>query len=77
MLNMAKMAPRIQWRLRQVMADRRLTNKDLAIAVNRHPATICNLRRHETLPRIDNELLTSLCQALNCDISDLMIFRQD
>jgi putative transcriptional regulator len=63
----------IKWRLRQVMADRRITNKTLGDAIGRHPNSISYLKRTDTMPRLDEELLESLCWALDCDISDLLV----
>ena len=63
----------IKWRLRQMMAERRITNVDLAERIGKHPNSITYLRRTDTMPRVDAELLESLCNALNCDISDLLV----
>ena len=63
----------IKWRLRQMMAERRITNRALAERMGKHPNSITYLRRTDTMPRLDGELLENLCAALDCDISDLLV----
>ena len=67
----------IQWRLRHMMADRRINNKQLAEHIGKHPSSVGHLKKYDTMPRLDEGLLESLCRALNCDISDLLVLVDD
>ena len=64
--------PMIKWRLRQVMADRNMTNRALAEALGVHETSISNMKRRDTMPRVDGEMLDGLCKALACGPGDLI-----
>ena len=70
-------APMIQWRLRQVMADRQITNRALAELVGMHETSISNMKRRDDMPRIDGILLNGLCTALKCTPHDLIFYSVD
>ena len=59
------------------MAERRISNKELAILVGKHPNTVSRLRQHDRFPKIDESTLNALCQALNCQPGDLMVYEPD
>jgi len=61
----------IRWKLRQVMADRRMTNKRLAEILGVTPTSVSRLRG-DKMPRLSDETLTNLCHALNCKPHDLI-----
>lgn len=67
----------IRWKLRQVMADRSMSNRALAEALNLHETTISNMKRRDDMPRIDGETLNLLCKALGCVPGDLIVYSQD
>ena len=53
------------------LGERRWTQADLARATGIRPSTINDLY-HEIATRISLEHLDLLCEALNCDISDII-----
>ena len=67
----------IQWRLRQVMADRNITNRALAGKVGLHETSVSKLKQRNDMPRIDGGLLDKLCVALNCLPADLILYLAD
>jgi putative transcriptional regulator len=69
---MRSVAPMIRWRLRQVMADRQISNRALAEALGVHEASVSNMKRRDTMPRIDGTQLDALCRALNCTPAELI-----
>jgi len=64
----------IQWRLRQVMADRNITNRALAGQVGLHETSVSKLKQRDDMPRIDGGLLDKLCSALDCEPSELIVY---
>ena len=66
----------IKWRLKAVMADRDVNNKQLHLLTGLHLGTIAKLRNNRP-DRIDMETLEKLCTALNCQPSELLIFIPD
>ena len=61
----------IRWKLRMLMADRRVSGKELAEALGVHRNTIQQLKEeHPTMIRL--QYLESLCLALHCEPSDLL-----
>jgi len=69
--------PMIKWRLRQVMADRNMTNRALAEALGVHETSISNMKRRDTMPRVDGDMLDGLCKALGCGPGDLIDYSAD
>ena len=55
----------VRWKLREVMARRRITNKALALELNVHPTSISRLRTQEVLPEIGGEVLGQLIDGIN------------
>lgn len=55
----------IKWRLREVMARYRIKSIDLAKEMGISPNAVSNLRKSDTMPRLDGESLNNLCNALN------------
>lgn len=62
----------IKWKLNLLMADRRITGKELAAELDIHPNTIYRLRRMDEMPSIDGNLLDRLCEVLRCNVTDLI-----
>ena len=65
----------LKWRLRVLMAERELSNQELAEMIGYHPGTISKLMK---LPsRIDIQTLNLLCKALKCQPGDLIHYEPD
>lgn len=62
----------IKWKLNRLMAERRISGKDLAKEINVHPNTIYRLRRTDEMPSIDGNMLEKLCNALECELTELI-----
>lgn len=54
----------IKWHLREVMARYRIKGVDLAEEMGMSTNSISNLRKADSLPRIDGHTLNSLCMSL-------------
>ena len=55
----------IRWRLREVMARYSIKAVDLAKEMRVSPNSVSNLRKGNTMPRLDGDALNKLCNALN------------
>ena len=62
----------LRWKLREVMARQKVTNRELAQRIKVHETSISRLKGQDTMPRIDGETLENLCQALKCTPNDLL-----
>lgn len=62
----------VRWKLRQLMADRQISNKDLAEMVGVHPNTISRWRSANEMPKVDSSEVTKICNALNCELWELI-----
>lgn len=62
----------IRIQLSKILGEKRLTQADLARMTGIRAGTINDLY-HEIASRINLEHLDLLCEALDCDISDLLI----
>nr|WP_277875287.1 helix-turn-helix transcriptional regulator [Alkalinema sp. FACHB-956] len=67
----------IRWRLREIMARERMTNKRLSDLMNVHPNTISNLKKQDNMPHLGGDTLNALCKYLNCTPSDLIEYKPD
>ncbi|MFB2979267.1 helix-turn-helix domain-containing protein [Microseira sp. BLCC-F43] len=67
----------INWRLAVVMAERNISNKELALRTGMNPRSISRLKTRRRLTRIDEETLNLLCDALNCQPGDLMVYEKE
>ncbi|MBD0311084.1 MAG: helix-turn-helix transcriptional regulator [Microcoleus sp. T1-bin1] len=59
------------------MADRNISNKELAARVGMHPTSVSKIKTRRRLTRIDETTLDSLCKALNCQPGDLMVYEEE
>lgn len=59
------------------MAERDVSNKELAQLIGLHPTSVSRLKTRRRLTRIDEETLNALCKALNCQPGDLMVYEPD
>lgn len=62
----------IKWNLNRIMAEKRITGRELAEKLGVHQNTISRLRRAEVMPLLDSEKLSLLCELLNCHPCDLL-----
>jgi putative transcriptional regulator len=56
---------KVRWKLREVMARRKITNRALASELQVHPTSISRLKTQDVLPEIGGEALRSLINAIN------------
>jgi putative transcriptional regulator len=59
------------------MAQRNISNKELAALTAMHPTSISKIKTRRRLTRIDEETLNILCEALSCQPGDLMVYEKD
>ena len=69
----------IRWRLRVVMAERKISTQELADKVGISRVSISRLRNtpNDAYPRISGNVLNKLCQALQCEPKDLIAYQPD
>ena len=67
----------IRWRLREIMARQRMTNKRLSELMGVHPNAISSLKNQDNMPRIGGDTLDALCKHLNCTPTDLIEYLPD
>ena len=56
-----------------MLGERRMTQADLARRTGIRPATI-NEMYHELVERVNLEHLDKICEVLDCDLSELIIY---
>lgn len=66
------MAPVIRWKLNEVMARKRIRNKDLAEALEITENSVYRLRKTDEMPRLTPERLDGICSVLECQPGDLL-----
>ena len=76
---MAAVATLIRWKLRAVMADRRMSAVKLAQLMGVNRVTISGWANSDEVPafRNFNETLDSLCRYLKCGVADLIERTED
>ncbi len=62
----------LKWRLREMMARKKVTNRELASYLQVHETTIARMKSPDVMPKIDGNTLSLICKYLDCDISDLL-----
>ena len=67
----------IRWKLAVVMAERNISNKELAVLIGMHPTSVSKIKTRRRLTRIDEATLSALCRALKCQPGDLMVYEED
>ncbi|MHC5718599.1 MAG: helix-turn-helix domain-containing protein [Nostoc sp.] len=67
----------IRWKLNEVMARKRLRNKDLAAALGITENSVYRLRKVDEMPRLAPERLNGICMALDCQPGDLLEYILD
>jgi putative transcriptional regulator len=74
---------RVKWKLRALMADRKITNKALAEKMGVNPVSIAKLKAQDDLPQIGGETLARMCDAISaisqlpCTPNDLLEYVPD
>ena len=63
--NSAEKKSVVKWKLREVMARRRITNKALADELQAHPTSISRIKTQDILPEIGGEALGRLIDGIN------------
>ena len=66
----------IRWKLAVLMAERNISNKELAVLIGMNPKSVSRLKVRRRLTRIDESTLNALCQALQCQPGDLMVYEE-
>lgn len=54
----------LRWKLNELMARMRISNKELGTELDRHETSVSRLRSSDTMPRLDGDSLNNLCTAL-------------
>ncbi|QDZ41585.1 helix-turn-helix transcriptional regulator (plasmid) [Euhalothece natronophila Z-M001] len=62
----------IRWRLREIMARKRMSNNELAEKLQINRVSVSRLKNSETMPRIDGQTLEKICKALDVTPADLL-----
>ncbi|HEY9800465.1 MAG TPA: helix-turn-helix transcriptional regulator [Leptolyngbyaceae cyanobacterium] len=62
----------IRWKLNEVMARKRVRNKDLAEALGITENSVYRLRKVDEMPRLTPERLNGICRALDCQPGELL-----
>ncbi len=62
----------IRWKLNEVMAQKRIRNKDLAKGLGITETSVYRLRKTDEMPRLSPERLNGLCAAIKCQPGDLL-----
>jgi len=78
---------RVRWKLREVMARRRVRNDALAQEMGVHKTTISRWRAEDSLPPIGNAEIVAICGAItkltyestlgSCTLSELVSLEED
>lgn len=66
----------LKMKLHLLMAEHRMTQKDVAIKTGIHAPTI-NKYFHDTYQKIDRNHISLLCKLFNCNVQDLIEFVPD
>lgn len=67
----------IRWKLNEVMARKRVRNKDLAEDLGITENSVYRLRKVDEMPRLSPERLNGICKALNCQPGELLVYEPD
>jgi len=62
----------IVWKLNELMAVKRVRNKDLAEAIGITENSVYRLRKTDRMPRLTPDRLNSICTYLECQPGDLL-----
>ena len=62
----------IRWKLNELMARKRIRNKDLAEALDITENSVYRLRKTDEMPRLTPQRLEGICAALECQPGELL-----
>lgn len=66
----------LRWTLREIMARKKITNRELAKRLNVYEISVARLKAADTMPRIDGEPLENICRALGCTVYGLLVIEK-
>ncbi|NLZ46223.1 MAG: helix-turn-helix transcriptional regulator [Clostridiales bacterium] len=66
----------IKIKLSELLGKSKMTRKALAEMIGARPNTIGDLY-HEKVKRVELDMLSRICEALDCEISDLLEYQPD
>lgn len=69
--------PMIRWKLREVMARKKITNRALAEAMEMHEGSISRIKAMDEMPRMDGKTLSKFCEELDCSLDELIEYIAD
>ncbi|MEA5503919.1 helix-turn-helix transcriptional regulator [Halotia wernerae UHCC 0503] len=67
----------IRWKLHELMAQQRVRNKDLAEGIGVTETSVYRLRKTDVMPRMSPDRLNAICQFLDCQPGDLLVYIPD
>lgn len=67
----------IRWKLHELMAQQRVRNKDLAEGIGVTETSVYRLRKTDVMPRMSPDRLNAICQFLDCQPGDLLVYVPD
>jgi putative transcriptional regulator len=67
----------IYWKLNELMARKRVRNKDLANALGITENSVYRLRKTDMMPRLSPERLNGICNFLQCQPGELLVWTPD
>ncbi len=67
----------IHWKLNELMAQKRIRNKDLAEALGITENSVYRLRKTDEMPRLTPERLNGICTYLECQPGELLVWTPD
>jgi DNA-binding Xre family transcriptional regulator len=59
------------------MAEKRVTNTEIGKRIEMHEGSISRLKNQDEMPYVNSELLSALCNALECAPEDLLEYVDD
>jgi len=67
----------VRWKLRELMARKKVTNRALADAMKMHEGSISRLKAVDEMPKTDGKTLSKLCDSLQCQLDELIEYTSD
>jgi DNA-binding Xre family transcriptional regulator len=65
-------ARQVAWKLRQLMAHKRIGNADLAKHLGVHPNTVSRWKQADEMPKVSGAEIDGICGLLDCSVSQLL-----
>ena len=67
----------IRWKLNEIMARQRISNRRFAELMGAHENSIGRLRRSDVMPRLAHDTLNDICKHLGVQPADLLSYEPD